>query len=123
MTTLELLRMAHVDEIAYRLDCLILPWMKSMADLDARIVYLQKPPSDEIGYCEALHELGHIYRPMPLPRHEGCTVRVIQQEAQAWRDAKAWAGRQWTPAMQARMVACLRSYSRNYGRPFYDVVI
>lgn len=61
-----------------------------------------RPVKSDITYAVAMHELGHILS-------SGQRGTRLDKEADAWMWAKAHA-LEWTPAMQAKMRDCLKSY-------------
>jgi hypothetical protein len=60
------------------------------------------PVKTQVTYAVALHEIGHV-----LGKN---AKRKLDREALAWQWAKANA-QIWTPRMDAKMQACLKSYA------------
>ena len=80
------------------------------------------PIRTEIGYCTALHELGHVLSPhQRKPKPQDILARKLRDKSMLsdnylWNELTAWywarsTAYAWTTTMQAEEQRCLKSYA------------
>jgi hypothetical protein len=79
------------------------------ADIHGRTIYTP-PATTEEGYAVCLHEYGHI---VDLAFRGRGGAHILRREWRAWEIARDYA-MFWTPAMDARRVRALTSYTTCY---------